>query len=229
MARRKLSSFSSLWARHKQIYLSVFSMALMKLAEMDAISGNEDAISERLCIFLNNVCYTISKSRDQEIATPYWEGPISPVTEDELKGGKVRKRPDFTCKCLNPWADLPEHFEISLHVECKLLGNPTSASWVLNKNYVVDGIKRFDSKTHKYGKRASSGIMIGYIISMTPEKIETEVNKYQEELLPENPDLIFTVGSTPLNQAHQVINRRHIEPVHFELFHLWIDIRNCYH
>lgn len=57
----------------------------------------------------------------------------------------------------------------------------------------------------------------------------TEVNKYQEELLPENSDLIFTVGSTPLKQAHQVINRKHIEPVHFELFHLWIDIRNCYH
>jgi hypothetical protein len=42
-----------------------------------------------------------------------------------LKDGKAR-RPDFSCKCYNPFAERSEEHEIALHVECKLLGSPTS-------------------------------------------------------------------------------------------------------
>lgn len=228
MARRALSSFASLWDRHKRLYSEVFSMALMKLADMDSISGNEDAISEMLCLFLNNACHYMGKSRDLEVSTPNWEKPIQPVVKNELKGGKSRKRPDFTCKCINPWADSPESYEISLHVECKLLGNPTSQSHVLNKNYVINGIKRFDSKSHEYGKRACSGIMIGYIISMTQKTIETEVNNYQKKHLPDNSDIKFELDSSPLIETRQNIKRKNVKPIGFELIHLWIDLRNCY-
>ncbi len=173
MARRRLAPFGTLWKRHILLYSEIFSEALHQMSGYTSISGDEDAVSEILCSTLHRVCFNLGKDRNQELQTPYWETPIQPVTSDELKGGKKRKRPDFTCKCINPWAGSHERYEISLHVECKLLGYPTSATWILNENYLKNGIKRFDSKTHEYGKRADSGMMIGYIISMTPDKANT--------------------------------------------------------
>jgi len=228
MARRPLSSFITLWNRHILLYLEVFSTALRELSESASVSGDEDAISEILCSILNRVCFKLGKSRNQELQSPYWETPIQPVTGDELKGGKIKKRPDFTCKLINPWAVSPEKYEISLHIECKLLGNPTSATWILNKNYVINGIKRFDSKIHKYGKRADSGVMIGYIIGMTPEDIESEVNDYQKKHAPEYTDIKFVFDTTSLFKTRQNIKRRNVLPARFELIHLWVDLRNCY-
>jgi hypothetical protein len=206
----------------------VFSTALQKLSESASISGDEDAISEILCSILNRVCFNFGKSRNLELQTPYWEAPIQPVTGDELKGGKVRKRPDFTCKCINPWANSHDKYEISLHVECKRLGFPTSATWILNENYVKNGIKRFDSKIHEYGKRAYSGMMIGYIISMTPEEIESEVNDYQKKYAPEYTEIKFFFDTTTLFRSRQDIKRKNVMPARFELIHFWVDLRNCY-
>jgi len=228
MARRPLSPFITLWNRHILLYSEVFSMALRELSESASVSGDEDAISEILCSILNRVCYKLGKSRNQELQTPYWETPIQPVTGDELKGGKIKKRPDFTCKCINPWAASPEKYEISLHIECKLLGNPTSATWISNKNYVKNGIKRFDSKFHEYGKRADSGMMIGYIISMTPQEIESEVNDYQKKHAPEYAEIKFFFDTTTFFKTRQAIKRKNVLPVRFELIHLWVDLRNCY-
>ena len=154
MARCQLPPFETLWERHTLLYSEVFAAALQELSESSSVSGDEDAISEMICPILSRVCFNFGNSRNFEIRTPSWEAPFQPVTEDELKGGKIRKRPDFVCKCMNRWAASPEDREISLHVECKRLGHPTSATWVLNRNYVKNGIKRFDSKTHEYGKRA---------------------------------------------------------------------------
>lgn len=228
MARRPLSPFITLWNRHILLYSEVFSTALQELSESASISGDEDAISEILCSILNRVCFKIGKSRNQELQTPYWETPIQPLTGDELKGGKIKKRPDFTCKCINPWAVSPEKYEISLHIECKLLGNPTSATWILNKNYVINGIKRFDSKIHEYGKRADSGMMIGYIIGMTPQKIESEVNEYQKKHASEYSDIKFFFDTTTLLKTRQGIKRKNVMPARFELIHFWVDLRNCY-
>ena len=228
MARRPLSTFITLWNRHILLYSEVFSTALQELSESASISGDEDAISEILCSILNRVCFKIGKSRNQELQTPYWETPIQPLTGDELKSGKIKKRPDFTCKCINPWAVSPEKYEISLHIECKLLGNPTSATWILNKNYVINGIKRFDSKIHEYGKRADSGMMIGYIIGMTPQKIESEVNEYQKKHASEYSDIKFFFDTTTLLKTRQGIKRKNVMPARFELIHFWVDLRNCY-
>jgi hypothetical protein len=215
-------------ASHILLYSEVFSTALRKLSESVSVSGDEDAISEILCSILNRVCFKLGKSRNQELQTPYWEAPIQPVAGDELKGGKIKKRPDFTCKFINPWAVSPEKYEISLHIECKLLGNPTSATWILNKNYVKNGIKRFDSKIHEYGKRADSGMMIGYIIGMTPQEIESEVNDYQKKHASEYTAIKFFFDTTTLFKTRQDIKRKNVLPARFELIHLWVDLRNCY-
>jgi len=228
MARRPLSPFVTLWNRHVQLYSEVFSAALRELSESSSISGDEDAISEILCSILSRVCFELGRSRNQDLQTPYWEAPIQPVKGDELKGGKIRKRPDFTCKCINPWAASHEKYEVALHVECKLLGYPTSAKWILNENYVKNGIKRFDSKIHEYGKRADAGMMIGYIISMTPVEIESEVNDYQKRHSPECAQIRFLFDTMPPFETRQAIKRRNIMPSRFELIHFWVDLRSCY-
>jgi hypothetical protein len=223
MARRVLSSFVELWQKHESLYVKVFSVALLNLARGTKASGDEDAISETLCPILNQVCFDLSKCTNKEVRTPTWEGPIQPVAESELKGGKIRKRPDFTCKCSNPFADSSEEYEIPLHVECKRLGNPTSPSWNLNENYVCNGVKRFDSDTHEYGKRALSGIMIGYIVSMSSKDIISEVNAYLSKIKYSNIRFDFT---QEILHTRQAIERNQVAPSQFELVHLWVDLRN---
>lgn len=149
MARHPLPEFTILWKRHESLYLMIFSTALNELADARRLSGDEDAVSEKLCPILRSVCFNVARSQNREIRTPSWEPPIPPVTEDELKGGKIRKRPDFTCSCYNSFAGSAEEHEIPFHVECKLLGSLTSPSWILNRNYVNYGIKRFDSTEHE--------------------------------------------------------------------------------
>lgn len=225
MARRSLSTFTALWQCHERLYLEIFLSALQELTAKIVPLDDEDAISETLCVILNQICFDLGKSRKIEVSTPVWEVPIQPVIAGELKGGKSKKRPDFTCKCSNRFAASAEEHEIPFQVECKRLGAPTSSSWNLNENYVNDGVKRFDSISHAYGKRAPSGLMIGYVISMTPETILTEVNSYQKKNLPSNPAIGFNFAVGKLFESCQFLKRLHVLPEKFELFHLWADLR----
>lgn len=226
MARQSIPSLFSLWRNHETLYTGIFVMALQKLSEEKCDMTNEDTISEHLCLILNAICFEESRNNNCEIRTPDWEKPISPVTENELRGGKTGKRPDFTCKRTNPHAACAEEHEISLHVECKRLGSPTSAGWILNKNYVTDGIKRFDCRLHEYGKRVSSGMMVGYIISMSPEKILDEVNTHQKQHCPYNPAIKFKFVKRNVQQYRQKLNRKNLKPEVFQLIHLWVDLRS---
>jgi len=228
MARRSLPEFAILWQRHESLYLMVFSTALLELAGKEKISGDEDAISEMLCPILNSVCFNIAHSRNIEIRTPCWEPPILPVSNDELKGGKIRKRPDFTCKCYNSYANSAEEHEIPFHVECKRIGCPTSSSWILNKNYVCNGIKRFDSPEHEYGKRAPSGLMVGYLISMDPENILKEINGFQTKECPKNKAIASDFIQKHVNSTSQFLQRVNVKPKDFKLTHMWVDFRHNY-
>jgi len=226
MARYNVPSFSRLWRKHETIYIGIFITALQRLLEDKYDMTNEDTISEHLCLVLNAICFEKSRNNNCEIRTPDWEKPIPPVTDSELKGGKQRKRPDFTCKLTNPFAACAEEHEIPFHVECKRLGSPTSANWILNKNYVTNGIKRFDCRLHEYGKRASSGMMVGYIISMPPEKILDEVNNYQKQRCSHNPAIEFEFVKGSVQQYRQKLSRKNLKPKVFKLIHLWVELRS---
>jgi len=226
MARYTLPLFSVLWKRHETLYIEIFILALQRLkSSIDDIS-HEDIISEFLCPILNKVCFEEGRKRNCEIRTPDWEKPIQPLNNSELKGGKIRKRPDFTCKFTNPLANDADEHEIPLHIECKRLGEATSDSWKLNKNYVINGIMRFDSSEHEYGKRASSGIMIGYIVSMSPDQILTEVNDYGKERFHNGQIIEYQSKGNTIRQYQQKLVREKLQPEIFQLTHLWVDLRN---
>jgi hypothetical protein len=225
MARHGIPSFSSLWQRHEDLYVRIFIIALKRMSDDGCEVTKEDLISDLLCPFLHAVCFEESKSNDNfEIRVPDWEKSIQAVNKSELKGGKG-KRPDFTCKLTNTLANCADDYEIPFHVECKLLGSPTSPRWILNKNYVTEGIKRFDSRSHEYGKRASSGMMLGYVISMTPEKILEEINSHQKKHFSDNPAIEFECVRENIQQYGQKLERKNLEPRKFKLIHLWVDLR----
>ena len=218
MARKigTIKSFLSLWEKHKDLYFSIFFKALQQLKISDEQRNDEDAISEVLCPVLRKICY----NHEYEIRTPAWEKPNQPVSPEELRGGKIRKRPDFTCNFLNTLADSPETYEIPFHVECKRLGKK-KGSWDLNKNYVTNGVKRFDSRDHEYGKRASSGMMIGYITNMDKTAILAEVNKNLPKYLPKL-DLMFL---QKVVSCEQELTRKYVKPKEFKIIHIWADLK----
>jgi len=223
--RNAVPEYPSIWADHVNIYCKVFACALQQL-QRTPVSGNENRISEHLYPLLKEECFQL-KQAGYEIRPPQWEGPQPPETQNEVSQEHVGTRPDFTCPFLDTSAETLEEWSIPLHVECKRLGKRTSPSWILNENYVTKGIARFDLASHKYGNRASSGMMIGYIISMEPEDILKHVNSRIEENLAGVPPLAFALSAVPL-QSQQRFARRHVTPRDFTLIHLWVDIRNNY-
>ncbi len=228
MARKDLPTFDALWKRHESLYTEVFSLALAELAGRPSVVGDEDAISESLCPILNQVCFKMDGDGRGEVRVPAWERPRQPVSEEELTGGKKGKRPDFTCSFYNTVASGPDEHEIPFHVECKLLGKPTSRTWILNRNYVVKGMKRFDCREHEYGKRATSGMMIGYIISLSPDENVTEVNQHKNQHFQTCPDIKFAWDGGYVHRTEQSITRRHVAPATFRLTHIWADLRHNY-
>ena len=97
-----------------------------------------------------------------------------------------------------------------MHVECKRLGKG------LNGNYVKEGIQSFDSCKHKYGFRAPSGMMVGYMINMEQSKILQDVNNH---IIDGKPELNF-VFSQKVVSCKQAFSRKYVKPEEFRLVHL---------
>jgi len=217
MARKfgKIGSFDSLWQKHESLYTSIFVEALNTLQITDTQRNDEDAISEILCLEIKKVCF-----RRKCVKIPQWEAPIEPSTQQDLKGGKIRMRPDFTCSIINSFAESYEMHNLSFHIECKRLGQRVG-SWNLNKNYVTNGVCRFDTRTHEYGKRAASGMMIGYIVNMDHDAILLDVNSH---LLRQGfSKLAFNI-QRKISTCEQRMNRNQIAPAEFKLIHLWANL-----
>lgn len=226
MARQNsFPSYSRIWNQYVSIYQLAFTRSLQKLALEKRSWRDEPEVTEFLASLLNTACFELRPEfPEEDIRTPFWEGSLQPRSKEELTGGKKQKRPDFTCNIYNPHAESPELSEIPLHIECKLLGEPTSPTWILNRNYVTDGIRRFDSSTHGYGKRATTGMMVGYVISMTPPQILSEVNSHLETHCNHLSALQFKFGSKVV-ECLQIVQRKVVEPINFELIHIWVDLR----
>lgn len=223
MARRNvpIAEFSMLWQRHETLYRGIFIEALNQLNVTDGQRKYEDDISEALCPVLRKICF-LDKNKP---AIPQWERPISPGSFAELKGGKSSKRPDFTCSLTNTFATTQEMHEISLHVECKRLGKK-NRSKALNENYIKNGVKRFDTLTHEYGKRSPSGMMVGYIINSDRHDILCQVNRHLScTALPE----ITFAFKKKVESCDMIISRCNVEPKNFKLIHIWTDLRPTTH
>jgi len=120
----------------------------------------------------------------------------------------------------------PNDFQGSRYfdIECKRLGSPTSPTWVLNREYVQNGIMRFVSIDHAYGNGVPSGSMIGYVENMNLADVLAEVNTNTSSegisglTLTSTwlPDNVFRLG-------HKFNRSITVSP--FLLHHFWLDVR----
>jgi hypothetical protein len=87
-------------------------------------------------------------------------------------------------------------------------------------NYINNGINRFDSLSHEYGKRAHDGIMIGYIISSTKFEIQKEIN----DKLPENIEKLTFIKRNKVENIKTKFTRKNVKPSDFTMHHIWVDL-----
>ena len=213
--RRLIGTFCELWKRQENLYFKLFVKALQQLDIDENHKNDENEISKVLCIILNKICF----EEDNDIMPPIWEQPYQPVQEIDII--RTSKRPDFKCNILNSYASDEASYILSLDIECKKLGKQ-KGSWNFIKNYINNGVSRFDSKDHEYGKRAPSGMMIGYIVNMKSDEVLMAVNGY----LPNKyPKLNFDFLNKKVTSCDQQIKRVNVKPQTFKLIHIWSDLQ----
>jgi len=107
---------------------------------------------------------------------PVPEGCNPPHASDEERARREDKRPDFYWQFMDHLADDVSCCDRRFVLECKRLGSPSRRTWVLNENYINNGVSRFITQEHGYGKGDEAGGMIGYVQDMDFNDILREVN-----------------------------------------------------
>lgn len=222
---RKPFKFSALntWDKHVDIYKNIFILALQSLSKYSELPRTEPHLNAIVYKIVADKCKAISQKTDAEIPAPLLELPNQDADAALSSGIDKLKRPDFTCAKF----DVTIGCNVYLAVEAKLLGEPTSPNWVLNKNYVQNGIQRFDSAEHEYGKDAHSGIMLGYIISMAPQSILEDINNCINSSCTNVPIIRLLCNRSLVTRLSHAFTRTNVSPCDFMLLHLWVDIRKC--
>ena len=223
MAARELPGSRSFWARHERLLLKVFLLALESLRKCDDLPKAEDDLSDRLAVTSRKAAFALGLDYP-----PKRELPRQPESETDIDDSGAGKRPDFTCEVRDIAATRSADAWLYFHVECKCLGEPPSRTWIYNKNYVDKGIRRFLDPEHGYGERASSGVMIGYVLSMSFERILEEVNTYLGEPTEfGSAPLIRFPNARPggIARTAQMLDRLRVAPRRFALRHMWVDLR----
>ncbi|MDH1270502.1 hypothetical protein N5C81_23075 [Rhizobium pusense] len=153
-----------------------------------------------------------------------YEANNQPSPDDPERTPRENKRPDFQWSFLDDQATDLDRATRTYVVECKRLGQAIG-TWTFNANYVVQGIGRYISKSHLYGKDDVGGGMIGYIQSMDVDTIWTEIGHNLDSAgISVLPKLSPVSGSSALHIAsHELIRPDASSPFH--LSHIWVDLR----
>lgn len=212
---------SQLWRTREAKCLAVIARALELFRQRNSFPLSE--------IELNRDFYFCLIAASREL---YPDDEVAPVTEccnqpdpdDGARARREQKRPDFQWVYLDRYESDPQKCSKQFVVECKRLGTPPRADWVLNLNYIEHGITRFRHPDWAYAKRAESGAMIGYMQTMMPPEILVAVNdechdKAFPELAPTSAWI--AAGTTHLSQVFE----RSFEISPIRLHHFWIDLR----
>ncbi|MBE9536184.1 MAG: hypothetical protein IMF07_03305 [Proteobacteria bacterium] len=97
----------------------------------------------------------------------------------------------------------------------------------MNENYVSEGIRRFITAPHKYGKDDDASGMIGYVQNMSFVDILSEVNAVAsaapETVLPLNLSSLGWQTGGVSELTHDL--SRPFPVTTFRLYHFWVDVR----
>lgn len=220
-----------LWERYKQDIFIVIRDALRILLQERNLPKVEDSTTQHsLNRQLAKDCFKKAVYRNQlPNHMPTYNGENPPYKDDLERHPRENKKPDFYWRFIDHTAD-EESCERNFVLECKRLGSQSSRNWSFNKNYVQEGIRRFITGPHEYGKGDDACGMIGYIQSMDFDQILEEVS----QAISQNPELISPLlpptdgwQEEGINDLEHELERSFpISP--FSLHHFWIDLRSKY-
>ena len=213
------------WENHERRVLAVLVLALQRLAANNTLPSKEDPLNRRLYFCILEAIRELSQQGVRFTTYPMYEASNQPDADDEERAARERKRPDFQFGYIDHQEPDARRSAKQYVVECKRLGDSGRASWVLNSNYVQNGVLRFFHAGHGYGKGGITGAMIGYVQNMSPESILEAVNEAaQKNDLPK-----LTLASRE-GWQHGDVNRldhqfkRNVPPSPFAIRHLWLDL-----
>jgi hypothetical protein len=212
----------NLWTKRTSRFLAILERALQLLACQTGLEISEVALNRRLHFCL------LQASRElypAEECAPTSECNNQPDPGDEVRTRREDKRPDFQWMFLDRYEPDTDRSQMQFVVECKRLGVPSRADWILNANYVAHGVWRFVAPEWGYAKRFPSAAMVGYWQTMEAGEILREVN----EAAAKHTLTALELGRNGWKKGsvstlvHQF--DRHIPISPFLLHHLWVDLR----
>lgn len=210
------------WTRFKENIAHLIIQSLLLLRMRDDLVKNEIELNRLLFLCI------LKANRVFDLPLPALDAKNSPHTTDEPEEERENNRPDLSWNLMNHLGD-DNNLCRNFALECKRLGEKTSKSWILNKQYVTAGILRFSLEEKGYGKGCETGAMVGYVQDMEFDEILSEINSHLVTNAPSIPKLTIPAegwqnqGVSHLSHAFQ----RVYIPFDFFLQHFWIDTRDC--
>lgn len=225
MARPRIT-LAVTWSKYERAVLDVFAEALRRLAGRFSLPQGEEPINLELFRICVEVHFEQMQARKSIPFFIMFDSRNQPEPDDTAESRRLKKRPDFACALTNEQAPDARSSRIVYAIECKRLGK-AEAGWVLNENYAEYGMRRFMQADHGYGMGCSSATMIGYIQSMEPDDVLTEVNEYAGTR--RIPSLTKAAANWAANDVTPLRNllTREFAADPLELNHLWSDLRHC--
>jgi hypothetical protein len=210
-----------LWAIREAKCLATIEHALKLLRDTPDLPESEVELNRHFYFYLLEASRELYP--DDEIA-PVAECNNQPDPDDETRAKRELKRPDFQWIYLDRYEANARKSSKQFVVECKRLGKPVRADWVLNVNYVHHGIVRFKEPEWAYAQRVPSGAMIGYWQNMDASDVLSQVS--EETRRNALPDLAPVGAWIPggISRCEHTFERT-FEMSPFKLYHLWIDLR----
>jgi len=228
MSKLQRPKYSNLWKRHVECVLRVMAGALKRLSERLELPDKEEGLDRWLYLDAREEYLHLPDDKRPNNFNLISKSENPPREESDIGEQWTLTKPDFKWRLCNNLATTPNELAMDFDIESKRLGKPTSPSWILNREYVESGIARFILATHRYGNGVDSGLMIGYIQTMTPMDILKKINRHLREYTPKKiPILSFRKADFEENKiakTSQLIKKRCFPPVQFTLYHLWIDL-----
>ncbi len=214
------------WEKHERRVVDILLLALSIIRKKDVLPQSEVLLNRELYFCLLEANHTLWESRTGGFSyPPTAEGHNPADPDDEHRAIRENKIPDFYWGYIDHSEPDPRRSARNYVIECKRLGDPPRTDWILNQNYVHNGILRFVTEEHGYAKGDRSGAMVGYVQNMEFDAILQEVNA--TSVSAGIPELEPPINGWQINGTSQLTHQlnRIIAFSPFQLSHFWVDLR----